>query len=92
MPVSELVVFEAVLGHDLFGEVRGFGKDVEECADAFAAEEDAAGVLVGFDGVFDARFGERGFEAQGLFEFAGDVDEIHFAIFEEVGVAAHAFQ
>lgn len=68
---------------------NGFGQDVEEGAGADGVEQDAAAVFVGFDAVVDACRGQQRFEAKGVFEALGDVDQDGFVTLEKGGVAFH---
>src|ERR1700693_392897 len=75
--------------HDFTGLLDGLRQDVEERSYARAAEQPGAAIFVGLDGVLNARLGERILQAQSLLQVLCDVDEVHFAILEEVGFPAH---
>ena len=75
-----------MLTHDLLGDGDGFGPHVEKRTHALALKNDAAAVVVGFDPVIHARRGKDGFQAQGVFQAFGDVDQFRAAVAEVVGV------
>src|SRR5579875_2566616 len=82
--------FEAVTAHDFVAGLERIGPDVEKSAHTKRLEDHAATVLVGFDAVIHAGGGEDGFEAEGVFEFFGDVDEGGVVTLKKGGILLHA--
>ncbi len=63
--------------------------DVEEGSCAFAAEDDASGIVVDFNGIVDCGAGQDIFHRFGLGELFADVDKDERTVFEELRFALH---
>src|SRR6204780_3817509 len=65
--------------------------DVEKRTHALGPEDDAAAVLIGLDQVLDPGRGQKLFQAQGLFEFLGHIEQGQLLVSEMVRLTTHAY-
>ena len=82
--------FLLMLDDNLPGAIEVGGQDVEKRAFAQGLKDEAAAVLLDFDGVIDARGGEQILELEGFAQFFGDENEVEFLIAEEFRLLFHA--
>ena len=81
---------KAMVTHDLAHLSDGFGRHVKKSAHAFAAENQAADIVIGLHCVIDPSLGESRFQPQRFSQPSGDINKAQFTIFEKIGVLAHA--
>src|ERR1700731_2737187 len=87
MPFLE---FEPVLAHDFADLLHSIRQYVEKRAYALAHEKYSATILIGLHRILDAGFSQRRLKPQSLFQFLGDVNEVHLLVLKKAGVAAHS--
>ena len=81
---------KAVAMHDLANLLHRFRRYIEKRSDALAAEEHAADVFIGLDGVIYPGFGEHGLEPQSVPQPFRDIDKVEFPLSEKIGLLTHA--